>query len=77
MLVDTILSNKVRFQKPIRKLIVNMVETCLLTWCKHISKHWVNMSSKRRGIVKESRFELSVREGGREGISGLLRCLHT
>ena len=25
------------------------------------------MSSKRRGIVKESRVELSVREGGREG----------
>ena len=34
---------------------------------KHVFKHWVNMSSKRRGIVKESWVELSVPEWGSEG----------
>ena len=37
----------------------------------------VNMSSKWRGIVKEFKVDLSVPEGCREGISGLLMCLLT
>ena len=35
--------------------------------CQYVFNLLTNMSSNGRGIVKESRVELSVREGGREG----------
>ena len=48
-------------------MFVNMVYTCMQTLCKHVFKLQVNTSLNRGGSVKESRVELSVTEGVREG----------
>ena len=48
-------------------LSLNMLETCLQTWSKHV--FWVQMCSNSKGIVRKSQLEVSVHEewGVREG----------
>ena len=62
---DILLNIKRQFMKASYTLAGNVTikeEKCFQTWCKHVFKYWINMSSNSRGIVKESQVELSVHE---------------
>ena len=53
----------------VRFLDPEIVEKVDKSFMKYVFKHWVTMSSKRRGIVKEFQVELSVSDSVSESVN--------